>query len=130
METIKYLFFGALTSVVNFGSFAVAGFLLGEDYYLLSNIVSFVVATLFAFVTNKLFVFNSRSREWDTVIKELCSFVSARIVSFLLIEELGLFVAVSIFYFNSMASKVVLAFVAVFANYLLSKFVIFKKVNR
>lgn len=135
-ETVLYLVFGVLTTIVNFGSYALSDYILGEQFYLLSNIFSFIAATLFAFLTNKQFVFESRVWECRVVLKELGSFFSARIMTFLVVEELGLLIAVQVFgvdryqiFFlkGAFAAKIVLAFAAVLVNYILSKFLIFKK---
>ena len=56
---IRYLFFGVLTTIVNYASFAAALWLLGTSATLVANAVSFVLATAFAYVTNKRFVFRS-----------------------------------------------------------------------
>ena len=135
-ETVLYLVFGVLTTIVNFGTYALFDHILGDRFYLLSNIFSFIAAVLFAFVTNKQFVFESREWKGRTVLKEIGSFFSARIMTFLVVEELGLLIAVQVFgvdryrfFFleGAFAAKIVLSFVAVLANYVLSKFFIFKK---
>lgn len=126
-ETVRYLIFGVLTSIVSFSTFALLKLLLGDGFYLTSNVISFIIATVFAFVTNKLFVFESKERNADVVFTEFISFLSSRILSFLMIEEVGLFLAVSVLGIDSMLSKVVLAFVAVVANYVASKFIVFRK---
>ena len=129
-ETIRYLIFGVLTSIVNFSTFALLMFLFDGSFYLTSNVISFIIATVFAFITNKLFVFESKDKNANVVIREFTSFVSSRIISFLIIEEFGLFLAVSVLCFNSIISKVILAFVSVAVNYILSKVFIFKKGSR
>jgi len=108
---------------------------MGRQYYLLSNVFSFIAATLFAFITNKQFVFESKEWKAGIVIKEAISFVSARIGTFLLVEELGLLFAVQViqvgrfqFYLldGILIAKIILAFTAVLLNYILSKYFIFK----
>lgn len=135
-ETVRYLLFGVMTTIVNFGSYILCDFVIGKKYYLISNIFSFFMATIFAFVTNKAFVFKSRNWKCMIVLKETVAFVSARIGTFLIIEELGLWVFVHIFraemlqwYFfdGILMSKVFLSFVAVLANYVLSKKVVFRE---
>lgn len=136
VETMLYLFFGMLTTFVNFGIFVIVNWLIGEEYYLISNICSFVCATIFAYITNKQYVF--KSKEWyaKIVLREFITFVSARIISFLIIEEAGLLFAVEVLGVNNMVlfslsgtliAKVFLAFLAVLINYVLSKFFIFKQ---
>lgn len=134
-ETILYIFFGVWTTIVNFGSFVIFEKFFGSEYYLIANVGSFICATLFAFITNKYFVFESHSWKIKVWVKELISFVMSRIVTFLIIEEFGLFFLVSICRMGNLkfgmidgklAAKVILAFAAVLANYILGKFLVFK----
>lgn len=135
-ETIMYLIFGVGTTIVNFGSFTICQKIIGQEYYLISNIVSFIVATGFAFVTNKLWVFGSKGRGVKTWLRELISFVMARITTFAIVEELGLWLMVNIvdvgrikFYGVNgiLLAKIFLAFAAVLVNYVLSKVYVFSK---
>ncbi|WP_138261911.1 GtrA family protein [[Clostridium] hylemonae] len=134
-EPFFYIVFGALTTLVNFIVFIGFNSILGRHYYWLSNVFSFIAATLFAFITNKQFVFESKEWGAKIVMKEAISFVSARIGTFLLVEELGLLLAVQVievgrFHFSFLdgvlIAKIILAFMAVLLNYILSKFIIFK----
>lgn len=134
-EIILYLIFGVMTTIVNFGAFIISDNILGKNYYLISNIFSFIMATTFAFVTNKWFVFESRIWSWKVLGREIISFVSARILTFLLVEELGLLLSVRIlrvdkiqlhFFDGILIAKILLAFLAVLLNFILSKCLIFK----
>lgn len=133
-EIILYLFFGLMTTIVNFASYIFSDKLLGKEYYLISNIFSFIMATTFAFITNKQFVFESQRWNWSILVKEVVSFVSARISTFLVVEELGLLLAVRVFRINkiqfylfdgTLMAKMVLAFLAVLLNFIWSKYLIF-----
>lgn len=134
-ETISYLFFGVLTTVVNYTIFVVGLSLAGEKEVLIVNMNAFIGATIFAYITNKLFVFNSVGWKIKQIVMELGKFVGARVFS-LVIEQLGLYIATEHFnvgeYFvlsinGVVITKVVLSFVAVLLNYFASKFIIFKK---
>lgn len=134
-ETFLYIVFGVLTTFVNFITFIAFNYLLGKKYYWLSNIFSFVAATLFAFITNKQFVFESKEWKAQVVVKEAVSFLSSRIGTFFFVEEMGLLFAVQIMkvenyqlYFldGTLIAKVILAFAAVLVNYILSKYIVFK----
>ena len=59
-ELILYVFFGALTTLVNFAAFKFFNVVLGEERYLVSNVIAWFVSVIFAYITNKLFVFESR----------------------------------------------------------------------
>ena len=113
--------------------------LLGVEYYLVSNAIAWFISVVYAYICNKLFVFESKSWDLKLVTKEASSFCAARVFSFL-VEEAGLFLLVDIcgmkdFAFEiygftisgNMISKVILAVVVVVMNYFFSKFVIFRK---
>ncbi len=134
-ETILYLVFGIFTTIVNFGSFIIFEHVCGEKFYLWANVCAFICATLFAFVTNKKYVFQSDSWKFVVICKELISFFSGRILTFLIIEELGLYIAVEFLkmknikiamFDGKLIAKIILAFVAVLANYIFGKFFVFK----
>ena len=138
-ELITYGVFGVATTVVNFITFKLFNVILSEEYYLLSNVIAWVVSVFFAYFTNKLWVFESKSMKADVVMKELLSFFAARGFSFI-IEELGLYLLVDVaklsdyslnlVYFNlsgTMISKVLIAAVVVVLNYFFSKMFIFRK---
>ena len=132
-ETIMYLIFGVLTTLVNYAVFWVGLKLFGEKHTLVINVVCFIAAATFAYVTNKLFVFESRSWAWAVLAKEVPSFFGARIFSFLL-EEAGLWLAkdnlhagkYKLFGINGiMIAKIVLSVLVVVLNYIFSKLFIF-----
>ncbi len=138
-EVVKYLVFGVMTTVVNFIVYFAVTAVLGDDMYLVANVVAWVAAVAFAYVTNKLWVFESRSWKKDVLLKELGAFVSARLFS-LGVEELGLFVAIDLMRFDSwaldvagfsiggdMLAKLFMQFLVIVLNYIFSKLVIFKK---
>ena len=86
-ELVLYVVFGALTTVVSFGSYYICNTMLGI-HYLASNIVSWILAVLFAYITNKLFVFESKGLSKKELAREFFAFIAARLVS-LGMEELG-----------------------------------------
>ena len=140
IELIKYLVFGVLTTVVSLVTFKLFDVLLGKNLYLLSNVLSWVISVAFAFVTNKLWVFESKSWQGKTVLKEGVSFAGARLFS-LGVEELGLWLLISVLAMGEMTpiklfgfsingnliAKTIMQVVVVIMNYVFSKFVIFKK---
>lgn len=139
-ELIKYLFFGVLTTVVGIGSFKLFDWLLGEKLYLISNVLSWIMAVSFAFITNKLWVFESKSFKKEVVFKEILSFAGARVFT-LVIEELGLLLLISVLGMKNIAgfkifgidingnliAKIIISIIVVIINYIFSKFLIFKK---
>ena len=138
-EIIIYVIFGGMTTVVNLSVFAAFSKLLGDEKYLLTNVIAWFAAVVFSYVTNKLWVFESKSWELKVVSKEVSSFFAARIIT-LGIEEAGLFVLVDLCSMSEVSlnliffelsgefiSKGIIAVVVVVVNYILSKLVIFKK---
>ncbi len=138
-EPILYIVFGGVTTLVSLVSFALCNRLLGEGLYLISNIISWVLAVAVAFVTNKLWVFESKSWAPGVLWRELPAFAGARIFS-LLVEEAGLFLLVDILGFDGwsytlcgfaisgeMIAKFLMQVVVLILNYIFSKLVIFKK---
>lgn len=138
-ELMMYVIFGFLTTAVNFVIFWVFTKILGEEFYLVNNAIAWVVGVVFAYVTNKLFVFHSKSWNIKLIAKEIPEFLGARVLSFL-IEEGGMLLFISglglgektltIFGFiitGQFIVKILLAVIVVVLNYVFSKFFIFKK---
>ena len=125
-EIIMYLIFGVLTTVVSLVVYFVCTktVLSAEDAFQLqaANVISWFVSVMFAFVTNRLFVFESKGR-WTL---EMFKFYSSR-VSTLLLDMLLMFVLVTLVGINDMVSKVVVQVVVIVANYVLSKLLVFKE---
>ena len=140
-ETVLYIIFGVATTVVNYVVFHLLyNVLWHQRNSLTANAAAFVAAVIFAFVVNKLFVFESRSWNADTLKREIPSFLAARIGSFG-IEEAGLFLAEKVLKLGGVIAitvagvaldwitivKIGLAFVVVALNYVFCKLIIFKK---
>ena len=138
-EIITYIIFGVLTTLVNFFSFWLFTKIFGEDLYLVNNAIAWVVGVVFAYVTNKLFVFESKSWDLKLITKEITGFLGARIFSFL-VEEGGMFLFISVLDLGEKSLdllgftitgqfmvKILLAVIVVVLNYVFSKFIIFKR---
>ena len=124
-ELIKYLIIGVLTTVINYIIFAILVKAANIDIHA-SNIVAWLVSVIFAYFTNKLFVFESKSFKLKVIAKEVLSFGAARILS-LLLEELVLYIFVNILSMNELVIKLIANVIVIAINYILSKFIIFKK---
>ena len=138
-EILLYLIFGVLTTVISIVSFCLFGLFIPSSLYLITNVISWIISVTFAFVTNKLFVFESKSWNKKELYSEVPKFLGARVFS-LIIEELGLILFIDllnfkdintvIFRFNlsgDLIAKIIMAFVVIVLNYFFSKFIIFKK---
>ena len=138
-ETVTYIFFGGLTTLVNLVVFKVFDLFFGGKWYLLTNTIAWIAAVAFAFVTNKLFVFESKEWTFGVLKKEIPGFLSARIGSYF-VEQGGLWCFVELLHFDEkvfdfkllqlsgkIVAKLIIGVIVVVLNYLFSKFVIFKK---
>ena len=122
-DVISYLFFGVLTTVVNFLIY----FPLYNWFHLsgvLSNMIAWTVAVLFAFLTNKPFVFKSHDWSRKVVIPELAKFVSCRIGSGLM-ETMMIWIFVDLLSFNGNLVKIIVSILVVILNYISSKWIVF-----
>ena len=123
-EIIKYLIFGVLTTLVSIGSYYILSlffYLENDILFVLANILSWMLAVLFAYITNKKYVFKSSNSK----IKEFLKFIASRIIT-VLIEVLGMYILVKILGSNNMFSKVIMQLVVIILNYVISKFIVFK----
>ncbi len=123
-EGILYLFFGGCTTLVNIVSFMILRFLTVGTY--VSNGIAWVLAVLFAFVTNKLYVFESKNKSAKTVAREAVSFFAFRLLS-LFIDMGMMYVMIDVFSWNELLAKVLANIVVIIVNYVFSKLFIFKK---
>lgn len=119
-----YLIFGVLTTLVNIVSFYIMDKCNINLY--VNNTIAWILSVLFAYITNKLFVFESKSLEPKIVIKEGLSFFGFRLISYFM-DMLCIFIMVDIFSINKMISKIVGNVIVIIANYIFSKLFIFRK---
>ena len=135
-ELIVYVFFGVLTTVVNWVIYTLLTMVLGmtsypegsASYVLIgnaANAVAWIVSVLFAFFTNKRYVFKSEKTRENGAWKEFGLFVSARVLSYLLFD-LGLY-TLCLFFLPHQVDKILMNVLVVIFNYLASKLVVFRK---
>lgn len=123
-----YLFFGGLATVVNFVIYFFARDAFNLNLFN-SNSISWLAAVLFAFVTNKLWVFKSESENFFELIIEFGKFIFYRIVSYGL--DMGMmFLFVDSLEIADFWAKLITQVVVVIANYLFSKLFIFKSKDK
>ena len=122
---LLYIFFGGLTTVISIASFILFSLIVDE---LISNIISWILAVAFAFVTNRVWVFNSQAKGKD-IFKEMLSFYSGRLIT-LGLEEAILLIFVTWLQFNGTIIKIIAQFIVLVGNYLISKCITFKKGER
>ena len=124
-DVIAYLFFGVLTTAVNYVVYLPCYNLLGFSGAV-SNAVAWVFAVAFAYLTNKPFVFKSHDWSAKTVVPELTKFVGCRVGSGLL-ETAIIFVTVDLLTWNGNVMKLLTSVLVVILNYIGSKLLVFKK---
>lgn len=124
-DIVSYLVFGVLTTVVNYVIYLPCYNLLGMTAAV-SNVIAWAGAVVFAYVTNKPFVFRSHDWSLDTVIPEFAKFVGCRVASGGA-ETLILLLTVDILGWNGNLWKLIVSVLVVVLNYFGSKFLVFKK---
>lgn len=123
-DVLSYLFFGVLTTVVNYLVYLPCYNWLGISAAV-SNVIAWVVAVAFAYLTNKPFVFKSHDWSWKTVGPELVKFVGCRVGSGIL-ETAIIFITVDCLSWNGNIWKLITSVLVVILNYIGSKLLVFK----
>lgn len=124
-EMILYVFFGGLTTLVNYAAYFILTRLFGAEY-VLSNIAAWFLSVLFAYGTNKIWVFASKTHGGAEWLREILLFFAARLFSGVL-DTLILFVFYDCLGISDIPVKIAGGVLVIVINYLLSKFIIFKK---
>lgn len=140
-SVLLYLFFGGLTTIVSIFTFWLAELLITADFkfsifggaysvkVILTNSISWVCAVLFAFFTNRVWVFNSPTKTWKGFWEQMAAFFGGRFATFLL-ETVILIIFVSALKFNELIIKIAAQFIVLVSNYIISKLVVFKDRNK
>ena len=124
-EILLYLFFGGLTALVSIGSYVYCDVILGMNP-LIANIISWILAVTFAYITNKIWVFQVEIHGKKELLQQIFSFYTGRLLT-LGIEEAILLVFITKLGFNSLVVKVVAQVVVVLSNYVISKCFVFRE---
>ena len=127
-EQILYLFFGGCTTVVNFIVTFVCIRALNMSLAA-ANIPAWIISVFFAYITNKIFVFESKTNDAKGLLKEIGSFFMARVAT-LGMEEVLTWAGLALFGDGDLATaiiKIVCQVMVIVANYVFSKLIIFKK---
>ena len=122
-EIIDYIFFGGLTTLVNIVVFFIFDSLLSWPY-LVANAIAIVLSILFAYVTNKLFVFKTSSNDLKENIYEFIKFIGFCLLSGLA-DMFSMWVLVDLIFVDTNLAKLLTQFIVVVLNYVFSKFFIF-----
>ena len=121
----SYLVFGILTTLINIVSYAILSKFFGMDYKF-ATIIAWMISVFFAFITNKLYVFNSKETNVSLMIKEFLSFIFFRLLS--LILDIGIMLMmVEWLRMDDLLAKIAANVFVVIFNFFASKYVIFTK---
>ena len=122
---IAYGVFGVLTTIVNIVTYNICYNNLGISNTL-SNIAAWILAVTFAYLTNKVWVFDSKSWKWEVLRREVPAFISCRLATGVL-DIVIMFICVDIMGLHALLMKVISNVLVIILNYVFSKLVIFKK---
>lgn len=120
-EIIMFGIFGILTTLINVISFYIFHFYIN---YLLSNAIAWLISILFAYITNRMYVFNSTVSGLKNIIKEFNLFLISRLLSGVLDMAL-MFIFIDFLHWDNFSSKVLVNIFVVITNYLFSKLLVF-----
>ena len=126
-EVILYIIFGVLTTIVNLVVFYLLTTFTSLDENL-SNIIAIITCVLFAYFTNRKFVFNSTANTFKEKFQEFYKFMLGRAFT-MVIEAVGFYLLFSIIGIQEMISKVLISIIVIILNFFISKFFEFKKTN-
>lgn len=123
-SVVRYVFFGGCTTMVNLISF----YILRKFHIELNaaNIISVILAILFAYVVNSKYVFQDKCECLKDHIRPFCKFVGARLTT-MVIEVVGVWLLVSVINMKDMVGKFLIQFIVLVLNYVFSKFFVFAK---
>ena len=124
-ELIVYVIVGVITTIVSLLSYYLFAYTL-EIQYLISNFLSWVCAVVFAYITNKVWVFQNYDFALSNIVKEIVAFIGARIAT-LGVDMLIMFVMVDMLSLQDLVAKITVQVIVTILNYILSKFLVFRK---
>lgn len=119
-EIINYLFFGILTTFVSILSYFVLRLII--DNYMVCTIISWFISVIFAYFTNRIFVFKNFEKK---IFIQLLFFIGSRLIS-LLFEMITMYILVDFVSVNDKVSKIFVQLIVIVLNYILSKMFVFK----
>lgn len=126
-EIINYLIFGVLTTIISLAVYYFLTFTIinPKNALLLqvANVISWVAGVLFAYVTNRKYVFDSKN---ENKLKEFGSFVGARLIT-LFMDMIIMYIGVSVLHGNDKILKLISQVIVIVSNYLFSKIFVFRK---
>ncbi len=124
-EGIDYLFWGGVAFVLSMVLFYIfANIMLIEEQ--IANVITWIICVIFTYITNRTFVFRSKSTGAKAIGKEFVNFTTGRLAT-LVLENIVLFVCIDLLMMHNMLAKLIGQFLVIVSNYVLSKIWIFRK---
>ena len=123
-EGMRYLIFGGLTTIVNIIAYAVLYYVFNIENAT-SNVIAWVLGATFAYITNKLYVFNSRVENKKELLREIIYFYGCRLLT-LVIDEGIMIITVDKLEWNALFMKIIANIIVIILNFVFSKIIIFK----
>lgn len=124
-EVLLYLFFGGCTFLISVISYSVMNAAFGI-HELVANLISWVLAVLFAFFTNRTWVFEGHTDSARDFFSQMIAFFGGRVIT-LVMEEIILLVFITMLGLPGIGVKIVAQIIVILANYIISKVWVFKE---
>ena len=126
-EIINYLVVGVFGTVISIASFAILMNIGVET--VLSNVISWIITVIVMYVMNRYFVFMKHAKDFAAILREIISFVSARIFT-LLLETLIVWLGIDVMHLNAIIIKTFAQILVIVLNYVFSKLFIFRNTDK
>ncbi len=126
-DIVPYVFFGVCTTIVNVVVYWFFAYVLMQAT-MLSTIIAWIAAVLFAYITNRKWVFHSQAYGVVSIMKEIVSFFSCRLATGI-IDWLCMYIFVDVLHANGVLIKFVANIIVIVLNYVASKLLIFRRKN-
>ena len=124
LEGMRYLAFGFFSTVINIVTFKLCK--MAGIGTIISNVIAWVVAVVFAYLTNKAIVFESKTESIKSLFKEFTSFIGARVFT-LVVETIFLKVVIDMLGYNEILMKIISNIIVIILNFIFSKLFIFNR---
>lgn len=122
---LMYLFFGGLSFFLNLGLFALLDGVC-HIHELIANVICWIVCVLFQFVTNRIWVFDGRTETTEALMRQMASFFGGRVFT-LIVEEAIILIFITWLGYNDIIVKLIAQIVVIVLNYVISKWLVFRK---
>ena len=124
-QVMRYLIFGVLTTIINIITYSICFYILNINN-LISNVIAWIIAVIFAYITNRKYVFDSKANTNKDIIKEIARFFASRLIT-LGVDELIMYVTVDNWSWNALLMKILSNIIVIILNFVFSKLIVFKK---